>query len=110
MLFTSGIFWIFFIFVFLLLLFNLKVTKSLKIQNFILLVSSYIFYGYWDWRFLGLIFFVSIQTFLSGILIKTFSNNKKRILFSSLIINLFILFYFKYADFFIGEFIATFKF
>ena len=109
MLFTSGIFWIFFISVFLLLFFNLKVTKSLKIQNFILLVSSYIFYGYWDWRFLGLIFFVSIQTFLSGILIKTFSNNKKRILFSSLIINLFILFYFKYADFFIGEFIATFK-
>lgn len=109
MLFTSGVFWIFFISVFLLLFLNLKVTKSLKIQNFILLLSSYIFYGYWDWRFLGLIFFVSVQTFISGILIKTFSNNKKRILISSLIINLFILFYFKYADFFIGEFISTFK-
>ncbi len=109
MLFTTGIFWIFFIFVYIFLFFNLKVTKSIKIQNCILLISSYLFYGYWDWRFLGLIFLVSTQTFLSGIIIKNFSNHKKLILISSLSINLSILFYFKYANFFVNEFISIFK-
>ena len=109
MLFTTGIFWIFYTVVFIFLFFNLKVTKSIKIQNFILLISSYLFYGYWDWRFLGLIFLVSIQTFVSGILIREFSNNKKTILTLSLILNLSILFYFKYANFFVNEFISIFK-
>ncbi len=109
MLFTTGIFWIFFIFVYIFLFFNLKVTKSIKIQNCILLISSYLFYGYWDWRFLGLIFLVSIQTFLSGIIIKSLSNHKKTILISSLFINLSLLFYFKYANFFVNEFISIFN-
>ncbi len=109
MLFTTGIFWIFYIVVYLFLFFNLKVTKSIKVQNFILLISSYLFYGYWDWRFLGLIFLVSLQTFLSGMLIKKFSNNKNTILILSLILNLSILFYFKYANFFVNEFISIFK-
>ena len=109
MLFTTGIFWIFYIVVYLFLFFNLKVTKSIKIQNFILLISSYLFYGYWDWRFLGLIFLISLQTFVSGILIKEFSNNKKTILTLSVFLNLSILFYFKYANFFINEFITIFK-
>ena len=44
--------------------------KHLKWQNFMLLVASYIFYGWWDWRFLGLIALTSASTFLTGLAIK----------------------------------------
>ncbi|MFU8844553.1 MAG: MBOAT family protein, partial [Bacteroidales bacterium] len=33
------------------------VNRNLKWQNFLIIASSYIFYGWWDWRFLSLIFF-----------------------------------------------------
>ena len=43
------------------------VFKNLKIQNLLLVIVSYIFYGWWDWRFLILIAFTSLCSYLSGI-------------------------------------------
>jgi alginate O-acetyltransferase complex protein AlgI len=43
--------------------------KNLRLQNIFLLVASYLFYGWWDWRFLGLLFFSSVADFLIGLAI-----------------------------------------
>nr|WP_179853350.1 MBOAT family O-acyltransferase [Prochlorococcus marinus] len=71
--------------------------------------ASYIFYSYWDWRFLSLIIVVSFQTFYFGKLIKLFIKNKKIYLISSILINLLILFFFKYFNFFSLEFANLFN-
>ena len=42
-------------------------SRNLKLQNLLLLVSSYIFYGWWDWRFLSVIVFSSFVDYLIGI-------------------------------------------
>ena len=104
MLFTSGIFWLYYLFVISLLLINSKKIKSVNFQNIILLLASYIFYSYWDYRFLFLIIFVSFQTFICGYFIYKFTEKKESILFLSLLINIMILAYFKYAGFFVSEF------
>lgn len=100
MLFNSFEFLIFLPSVFLLYWF---VFKSLKWQNLFIVVVSYVFYGWWDWRFLFLIAFTSIYSFYSGIWIEKHTNNRKKqkwICASSIIINLLILGVFKYYNFF----------
>tara|TARA_B100001248_G_scaffold262667_1_gene260587 strand:+ start:2703 stop:4073 length:1371 start_codon:yes stop_codon:yes gene_type:complete len=104
MLFTDFIFWYFFIVVIFIIQFNFKYIKSINFQNIIFLFSSYFFYSYWDWRFLSLIIIVSLQTFYFGKLIKIFIKNKKVFLTSSILINLLVLFFFKYFNFFSKEF------
>jgi alginate O-acetyltransferase complex protein AlgI len=81
--------------------------KNLKAQNIILLLASYLFYGWWDWRFLFLLVIVSISNYALGILIdKTdLKNRRKRWLILGLIINLGILGIFKYYNFFVDNFI-----
>jgi len=101
MLFNSIIFWLFFIFVLLSIYINSLVTKSIKIQNYLLLISSYIFYGYWDYRFLILIFIVSLQTFIFGHLIEKKRSKSKIYLIISICLNIIILGFFKYFNFFI---------
>lgn len=75
-------------------------------QNVILLIASYTFYGFWDWRFLSLIIFSSLIDYVTGI--KIFSSTNKihrRIwLYFSLFWNLGILFLFKYFNFFSTNF------
>ena len=44
--------------------------KKLRVQNLLLLVVSYIFYGWWDWRFLTLIIFSSFIDYFCGIYIE----------------------------------------
>lgn len=108
MLFTSSIFWVFFLIVILFLELNSRVIGSLKIQNLLLLIASYFFYGYWDWQFLSLIFAVSIQTFVAAKIINDHNALKRIALTVSIFINLSILFYFKYANFFVSELISAF--
>ena len=103
MLFTSSIFWIFFVVVVFFLETNSRFIRSLRNQNLILLIASYIFYGYWDWYFLSLIFLVSFQTYISAKCIHQFQSYKKIALIVSIAINLCVLFYFKYANFFFSE-------
>lgn len=71
-------------------------------QNILLLVSSYIFYGWWDWRFLGLIAF---STFIDFYLAKKLDISKdekhrKLLVTTSLLCNLAVLGFFKYFNFF----------
>ena len=79
------------------------VNKNLKLQNFFLLIASYVFYGWWDWRFLSLILFSTIVDYLVGIQIYNSPTKqlKKVWLWVSLGVNLGLLGFFKYYNFFI---------
>ena len=81
------------------------VNRNLKFQNLLILLSSYIFYGWWDYRFLSLIFLSTIVDYFIGINIPKSSSAFKRkiLLFSSLFFNLSLLGFFKYYNFFIGK-------
>ena len=85
--------------------------RNLKLQNVLLLVSSYIFYGWWDWRFLSLVFISSLVDYLLGLNIdKTEDKLKRRILlYTSLFVNLGFLGFFKYYNFFVDSFIDSFS-
>lgn len=79
------------------------VFKSRRSQNLMILVASYIFYGWWDWRFLFLIAITSTCSFFSGILIDRCHekrNIQRALSAANIIINLLILCYFKYFNFF----------
>ena len=80
--------------------------RSLKIQNTFVLAASYLFYGWWDYRFLGLIFISSVVDFVIGLKLDSESDPKRRktLLYSSLEINLGFLGFFKYYNFFSGSF------
>ncbi len=77
--------------------------NSLIRQNIVLLVASYFFYGWWDWRLLFLIVFISTFNYFSGIGISKQKKERQRkfLLILSLFINLSILGFFKYYNFFI---------
>lgn len=83
--------------------------KSLKIQNLLLLISSYFFYGFWDWRFLFLLIFSTLLDYYTGLKMSdTKSSNKKRFWFwLSVTINLGFLAVFKYYNFFATTFAET---
>ena len=103
MLFNSFIFWIFFFTVFALYL-RLPHCQ----QNFLLLAASYIFYGYWDWRFLSLILISTVVDFFAAQKIYTSPEvGKKRYLFISVATNLGILGFFKYFNFFSDQLVAA---
>ncbi len=87
------------------------VSDKLKLRNIFLLVASYFFYGWWDWRFLFLIAFSSFVDYYVGKqLYKTEGKSKrKRLLLVSLLVNLGFLVYFKYTNFFIDTFVDSFK-
>lgn len=103
MLFNSFSFLLFLPLVFLLYWF---VFKPLKLQNLLVVVASYVFYGWWDWRFLILIAFTSACSFISGIQIEKNAGNRKVqkwISASNIIVNLLILSIFKYYNFFVDS-------
>lgn len=80
--------------------------KNLKFQNFLLLISSYFFYGCWDYRFLFLLVFSTFLDFYTGqkIYKAVKPGNKKFWLWLSVSVNLGLLGVFKYYNFFIGNF------
>lgn len=82
-----------------------SVKKHRKIQNFIIFVASYFFYGCWNWRFLLLLFLTTFLSFVSGLLLEKYErwSTRKLICGSNIIINLAILGYFKYFNFFVGS-------
>lgn len=105
MLFNSIDFFIFLPIVFILYWFVFK--NQLSKQNILILISSYFFYGWWDYRFLGLIFISTLVDYCIGNLLgKTTSNSKRKFyLYTSLIVNLGMLCYFKYFNFFIESWV-----
>ena len=107
MLFNSFTFLIFLPIVFILYWFLLK--KSFKAQNILLLIASYVFYGWWDYRFLSLIFASTLVDYFVGLkLSKTEKKaSRKWLLAISLFFNLGLLCYFKYANFFIDSWVEA---
>jgi len=86
--------------------------SDVKKQNITILISSYVFYGWWDYRFLILIFFSSIVDYFLGIRLekeKTHSKRKK-LLLASVFVNIGLLGFFKYFNFFIDNFKQAFLF
>jgi alginate O-acetyltransferase complex protein AlgI len=108
MLFNSIDFFIFLPIVFVLYWF--VVFKNLRLQNLMVLVASYIFYGWWDWRFLSLIVFSTILDYSIGMaLTKTNRAHKRKLLlFLSIVVNLGFLGFFKYYNFFVESFTQAF--
>ncbi|MEG1608057.1 MAG: MBOAT family O-acyltransferase, partial [Mucinivorans sp.] len=109
MLFNSFEFAVFLPVVFLIYWFALQ--KHLKLQNLFIVAVSYLFYGWWDWRFLLLIAFTTFCSYLSGVLIQKSDNKEvtpplhcrnyaKWIATANIVLNLAILCLFKYFNFF----------
>ncbi len=101
MIFSSFTFFIFFATIITIFL----ILKNQKAKKIVLLFGSYFFYGYWDYRFLALIIFTSIFDFFIGKKISTSDSEKqrKKLLLMSVFVNLGVLAFFKYFNFFIGS-------
>ena len=115
MLFNSFEFLLFLPIVFLLYWFVFN--RSLKWQNAFVVVASYVFYGWWDWRFLLLIAFTSLCSWASGLLIEKYADVPKShnilrdsrfYLWANILLNLGILGFFKYFNFFVQSFVDAF--
>ena len=109
MLFNSLDFAIFLPIVFLLYWFFAQ--KHLKLQNALIVLASYVFYGWWDWRFLSLIIFSTIVDYLVGQKLSTEDKQPKRkvLLWTSILVNLGFLGFFKYYNFFLENFVDAFS-
>lgn len=98
-------------------------SRKIKLQNLFIVFVSYLFYGWWDWRFLLLIAFTSFCSWLSGIAIEKVreKNNSstedtpvvrtrcKWITGVNIFLNLAILGFFKYFNFFVDNFVEAFS-
>ena len=110
MLFNSIDFAIFLPIVFILYWF--ATNNNLKLQNFLIVAASYLFYGWWDWRFLSLILFSTLIDYSIGIRLSKEDNISKRkiLLWISILVNLGFLGFFKYYNFFLDNFVTAFSF
>ncbi len=81
----------------------------LWMQNLCLVLSSYVFYGWWDYRFLSLIFITSLSSYVCGRLLESCPKQGKRklIVLSNVLLNIGILVCFKYYNFFIESFLSV---
>jgi D-alanyl-lipoteichoic acid acyltransferase DltB (MBOAT superfamily) len=110
MLFNSLDFAVFLPLVFMIYWFVLN--RNLRIQNSFLVLASYLFYGWWDWRFLILILFSTVVDFSIGIWISNtkVKRHRKLLLAISILVNIGFLGFFKYYNFFIDNFTEAFSF
>ncbi len=88
------------------------VNKNLKLQNFLIVFASYVFYGFWDWRFLSLILFSTTVDYLIGKKLAEEKNTseRKKLLWLSVFVNVGLLGFFKYYNFFLDNFVKAFSF
>ncbi|MES3017973.1 MAG: MBOAT family O-acyltransferase [Bacteroidota bacterium] len=86
--------------------------KDLKLQNLLIVIASYIFYGWWDWRFLSLLLFSTLVDYSVGRRLGIENNKTRRkiLLWISISLNLGLLAVFKYYNFFLDNFITAFTF
>ncbi|HPK04470.1 MAG TPA: MBOAT family O-acyltransferase [Bacteroidales bacterium] len=110
MLFNSIDFAVFLPIVFLLYWFVIQ--RNLRLQNLLIVIASFVFYGWWDWRFLSLIIFSTLVDYTVGLRLKNQENlvKRKTLLLTSILINLCFLGFFKYFNFFQENFIEAFSF
>ena len=85
---------------------------NIKWQNLLIVIASYTFYGWWDWRFLSLIIFSTVVDYFVGRALANENVLRKRkfLLWTSIIINLGFLGFFKYYNFFLENFVDAFTF
>jgi len=100
MLFNSYEYIFFLVFVFLV---NYQLREKQNLNNIFLLICSYIFYSFWDYRFLALIILSTFFNFNIALYIKK-SPKKKYFLYTSIVFNLLVLVFFKYYNFFLDTF------
>jgi len=79
-------------------LYWLLLRRRVKMQNLLLLCASYLFYGWWDWRFLGLIMLTTATTYLTALW--AHSRHGRLLTAANIVVNLGILVVFKYLNFF----------
>ena len=86
--------------------------KKLFLQNFLIVSASYVFYGMWNWKFLALIIASTIIDFVVAIQLQKSRSKQQRkfLLWISLIANLGSLGFFKYYNFLVDNFISAFTF
>ncbi|MCK6471045.1 MAG: MBOAT family protein [Planctomycetes bacterium] len=104
MLFNSWTFWVFFLAVM-----GLYGVLAHRWQNRMLLVASYVFYGWWDWRFLSLMGFSTVVDFYAATIIDRNEDpvRRRRWMWVSVVVNLCLLGFFKYYNFFIDSAISA---
>lgn len=107
MLFNSFDFLIFLPVVFILYWFVFN--KNIRYQNFLVLASSYLFYGWWDYRFLSLIFISTVVDYFIGLKLENTKSDKTRkaLISISVLFNLGVLGFFKYYNFFVDSFLSA---
>nr|WP_321356424.1 MBOAT family O-acyltransferase [uncultured Draconibacterium sp.] len=110
MIFNSIDFAIFLPIVFILYWFVLN--KTIRLQNLLIVFASYTFYGWWDWRFLFLMFFSTVVDYSVGLRLAKQQDPliRKALLYASIFVNLGLLGFFKYYNFFTENFCAAFTF
>ncbi len=88
------------------------INYNLKLQNVLIVVASYVFYGWWDYRFLSLIFFSTLMDYSLGLGLSKAEKptHRKLLLATSIVLNLSFLGFFKYYNFFLDNFVAAFSF
>ncbi|NQY10648.1 MAG: MBOAT family protein [Flavobacteriales bacterium] len=86
--------------------------ENLKLQNLLILAASYVFYGWWDWKFLALIFISSLLDYSIALELDRGGTTRQRkiLLWSSVVVNLGFLASFKYYGFFVDNFVSAFSF
>lgn len=86
--------------------------RNLKVQNAWLVLASFVFYGWWDWRFLGLMIFSAGIDYATVLFIDRSQDKRRKWwwLMLSLSANLSILGFFKYYNFFVENFNSAFRF
>lgn len=84
---------------------------SKTLQNGLIVAASLVFYGCWDWRFLGLLLVTAFSTFFAGWWMGRTDNTRKRkwINVGAIVLNMGILFFFKYFNFFVQSFADVFS-
>lgn len=84
---------------------------SKTLQNGLIVVASLVFYGWWDWWFLGLLLLTAFSTFFASMWMGRTDDEKKRkwINVGAIVLNIGILFFFKYFNFFVQSFADAFS-
>ena len=85
--------------------------KSKTLQNGLLVAVSLVFYGWWDWHFLGLLLLTAFSTFLIGWWMGKSNDQRIRkvLMVVAIVLNLGILFFFKYFNFFVHAVVDAFS-
>ena len=85
--------------------------KKVRAQNILLVFASYLFYGWWDWRFLFLILFSTVVDYGVGLALQREQRQARRKLFLlvSIVVNIGLLGFFKYYNFFLDSFVDAFS-